>query len=966
MSKSGKLSSSSFNRVFHLLIAAIFLIALLPVPALAQTDGTIAGQVTDDTTSNPIDNATICVLESLYAPIFREGNTNASGNYTIDVPEGTGYVVSAVSYGYVTELVTGQSVTANATTTINFSLVPGGVIEGTVTDNYSGNSIQGADVWAYQPGTPEVMYYTLATDANGSYSLAAPPGTGYTVKVVKSGYVDAIQTGINAVLNSPATLNLALEPLNPPPASVTDLAAGSPTHNSITLTWTAPGNNRDSGTASQYDIRYATSIINDNTKFDNATQVQTEPTPHVASTTENFTVSGLSDNTTYYFALKAADEVPNLSGLSNSPSGTTLPTPSFTIAHSADRSSFMLGAGDNITETFNISSVNNFTGTVNLSLHGPPEIEASSSLSPTQVTLSASETKSVTLTLGASAMTPSGTYYCELEGQTTDYGGQQRGFFFTVIVGVSGEPMLSASPSVVAQGNQITLSVSQFVPSENVTLRWDSGPSTGQQLGTMGTIDEHGNWSLTLNIPGDAPGGTFAVKASTASCMATVDFTVTSSVGADFIMSASPQFVSIEPGSSGNVTIYVQSVDDFNAPVALSTGSAPGVTCSLSTSSVTPAAGGTTSATLTITVADWASPNMFHINVGGASADPAITKMTDINLDIPASSDWGPSIALSQTYGRSGDDIPISGSNFPPATDNQTVIIREVVTNTQLQTTPATITISNGSFTGTFKTPSLPSGSYQIEARVSTTSDFAERDFQILGTGDTFTLGVSPMSSTVTTGNLTSVSVNIFSVGSNSPDVNLALEGASSWLTYQFDSLPANTAASGSDNVSVPAGGTVSRNLTLTASMTAPTGTYYITVRGWVTDGPEQRVPMELTVQPPDTFGMTQLTLSPNVGSNGRTVTFSGSGFTGCEPSQVTELYFGHLNILTGQSLPLITVPTTGDSAGRFSGTFHVPAILPPGTYPVEIRVGDLSTDKVLSKPFTLHFPYQTGDIGRH
>jgi len=346
MSKSGKLSSSSFNRVFHLLIAAIFLIALLPVPALAQTDGTIAGQVTDNTTGNPINGTTICVLESLYAPISWEGNTNASGNYTVSVPEGTGYVVGAVSYGYVTEVVTGQSVTANATSTINFSLLRGGIIEGTVTDNYSGNSIQGADVWAYMPGTPGVRYETLPAAANGSYSLAAPPGTGYTVQATKSGYVDAIQTGIDAVLNSPATLNLALEPLNPPPAIVTDLAAGSPTHNSITLTWTAPGNNRDSGTASQYDIRYATSIINDNTKFNSATQVQTEPTPHVASTTENFTVSGLSDNVTYYFALKTADEVPNLSGLSNSPSGTTLPAPGFTITHSQNMSSFMLGAGE--------------------------------------------------------------------------------------------------------------------------------------------------------------------------------------------------------------------------------------------------------------------------------------------------------------------------------------------------------------------------------------------------------------------------------------------------------------------------------------------------------------------------------------------------------------------------------------------------------------------------------------------
>ena len=93
-----------------------------------------------------------------------------------------------------------------------------------------------------------MRYEAMPTAADGSYDLAVPPGTGYTVQAAKSGYVDTIQTGIDAVLDSPATLNLALEPLNPPPASVTDLAAGSPTHNSITLTWTAPGDDRDSGT----------------------------------------------------------------------------------------------------------------------------------------------------------------------------------------------------------------------------------------------------------------------------------------------------------------------------------------------------------------------------------------------------------------------------------------------------------------------------------------------------------------------------------------------------------------------------------------------------------------------------------------------------------------------------------------------------------------------------------------------
>ena len=106
------------------------------------------------------------------------------------------------------------------------------------------------------------------------------------------------------------------------PASVIDLVASNPTATSIDLTWTAPGDDGMEGTASLYDIRYSTSEINGD-NWDEATQCDGEPFPSPAGETESFIVSGLSPNTTYYFALKTADEVPNWSGLSNSPNGTT-------------------------------------------------------------------------------------------------------------------------------------------------------------------------------------------------------------------------------------------------------------------------------------------------------------------------------------------------------------------------------------------------------------------------------------------------------------------------------------------------------------------------------------------------------------------------------------------------------------------------------------------------------------------
>jgi len=101
-----------------------------------------------------------------------------------------------------------------------------------------------------------------------------------------------------------------------PPSAITDLATSNPMPDSITLTWTASGDDGDVGTASQYDIRYSTSPI-DEGNWDAATQVDGEPAPSPSGTAETFTVTGLFTATTYYFAMKVADEVPNWSELSN-------------------------------------------------------------------------------------------------------------------------------------------------------------------------------------------------------------------------------------------------------------------------------------------------------------------------------------------------------------------------------------------------------------------------------------------------------------------------------------------------------------------------------------------------------------------------------------------------------------------------------------------------------------------------
>jgi phosphodiesterase/alkaline phosphatase D-like protein len=88
------------------------------------------------------------------------------------------------------------------------------------------------------------------------------------------------------------------------------------TWNSVTLAWTTPGDDSLTGTASQFDIRYSTSAITAS-NFASATRVTGAPAPAAPGTRQTFVVNGLAPSTTYWFALKTADDIPNWSILSN-------------------------------------------------------------------------------------------------------------------------------------------------------------------------------------------------------------------------------------------------------------------------------------------------------------------------------------------------------------------------------------------------------------------------------------------------------------------------------------------------------------------------------------------------------------------------------------------------------------------------------------------------------------------------
>jgi|GEM_PF-3740522 len=123
--------------------------------------------------------------------------------------------------------------------------------------------------------------------------------------------------GISELSNSPSLTTPGV-----PPAAVSDLAVSETDASSLTVEFTAVGDDGQVGQAAAYDLRYSTAPITD-ANWAAATVFDATPAPKAAGGNESITITGLADTATYYVALKVRDEAGNESDLSNVASGAT-------------------------------------------------------------------------------------------------------------------------------------------------------------------------------------------------------------------------------------------------------------------------------------------------------------------------------------------------------------------------------------------------------------------------------------------------------------------------------------------------------------------------------------------------------------------------------------------------------------------------------------------------------------------
>ena len=231
--------------------------------------------------------------------------------------------------------------------------------------NYGATTVDlgapGVDILSTTPGNTYSIFSgtSMATPhVSGVCALirAVSPGiSAVNLKQVLLNFADDVPS-LAGITVSGGRLN-AFFPIADPddtaPGFVDDLATETPTSNSIFLRWTATGDDGEVGTAASYDLRYSTAPIDD-ANFAAATPAVGTPSPAMSGTVQTMEVLGLDPSTTYHFAMIVKDEWGNAGALSNVPSGTTLPAPTF--ASSPDSFSASLLTGQTATRTLTLQN----------------------------------------------------------------------------------------------------------------------------------------------------------------------------------------------------------------------------------------------------------------------------------------------------------------------------------------------------------------------------------------------------------------------------------------------------------------------------------------------------------------------------------------------------------------------------------------------------------------------------------
>lgn len=146
---------------------------------MLDEEGGISGTVTDAQTTAPLSGVTVTCA----ACPTTTATTDSFGDYAFTlVPNGSAYTVTFALTGYVTQTITGVTVTGPVSTPESPALNEDGGVTGTVTDSVTHAAIPNASVTCtcHGPGT--------TTNSSGVYTFTLIAPGSYTVTVTATGF----------------------------------------------------------------------------------------------------------------------------------------------------------------------------------------------------------------------------------------------------------------------------------------------------------------------------------------------------------------------------------------------------------------------------------------------------------------------------------------------------------------------------------------------------------------------------------------------------------------------------------------------------------------------------------------------------------------------------------------------------------------------------------------------------------
>jgi hypothetical protein len=642
------------------------------------------------------------------------------------------------------------------------NLIAGGASQ-SMNASLAPNSCFGSTTVTVTPsiGQPGITFAPPSATISGP---AAPPATfsvsaaaGVPPATYSASFVYTMPGG--ATKTVPASITVALPPdfsLAAVPSSVT-LTPGA----SASVTVSATGINGYSGTVN----------------------VTAPSVPNVTFTPSNFTISVGSSQSVTVTASGAAGAgsfpssftatAPAIAGTRSAPFTTNItPAPDFSL--NAAPSSVTLTPGNSTTITLSANGINGFSGSVNVTA----PVIANVTFAPANFTVTAGSSQVVTITAAPGA--PPASVSGNFSGTAAGISGT-RTAPMTVTIGAAPDFSISVAPPGVTltPGNSATVTLSSAAIngfSGSINVAAPAIPNVTFAPANF-TIPAGGTQTITITAAAGAPpssgNGNFSGSAAGISGTRTTPIGVTINPAPDFSLSIAPPSVTVAAGGSTTVTLSSVALNGFSGTINVTAPSIPNVT--FTPSNFTLAAG----ASQTITVAG-ASPSSGSGNFSGTAAGISGSRTTPISVTVSAAPDFSISAApasVTVTHGGASASVVVNASGINGFAGTITVNAPPIAGVTF---TPATFTFSpGGSQTVAVSAPSgtspnVYSGSFSATAAGISGTRTTPISVTVVAPA-TYTLTLQPLSTTIAAGQTVNGSLTAVPSGGFSSPVAITI-----------------------------------------------------------------------------------------------------------------------------------------------------------------------------------------------